>query len=301
MVKVQESFDVGVIVARFQVDDLTYGQRDLLNKVCSTHKRTAVYLGLSPCRSTYNNPLDFEARKLMLKEAYPDIEVYYIKDIPSDVVWSDTLDAMIMGSFKDESVCLYGSRDSFLQYYCGQFPCRELAQEIFISGTEVRKELAKKVNKSRDFRHGVIWATSNQWPAGIPTVDVAIFSDDYKHILLGKKPDETRYRFIGGFVEPGHTYEYTATKETEEEAGLHILSMSYVRSFVIDDWRYRSEVNKITTSLFETNQWEGKPKPGDDISELRWFPFNKHILENINKAHCDMMIYLLEHKNPRIS
>jgi bifunctional NMN adenylyltransferase/nudix hydrolase len=299
MAKVQESFDVGVIVARFQVDDLTDGQRDLLNKVCSTHRRTAVYLGLSPCRSTYNNPLDFETRKLMLKEAYPNIEVYYIKDTPSDVVWSDTLDAMIKETFKDNSVCLYGSRDSFLQYYCGQFTCRELAQEVFISGTEVRKELAKKVNKSRDFRHGVIWATSNQWPASVPTVDVAIFSDDYKHILLGKKPYEALYRFIGGFVEPGHTYEYTVMKEAEEEADLQILNMKYVRSFLIDDWRYRSEVNKITTSLFETNQWAGKPNPGDDISELRWFPFNKHILKNVEKVHCEMMKHLIvvEHHN----
>lgn len=311
MEKIQESFDVGVIVGRFQVDELTAGHRQLIETVQKEHKRVIIFLGLSPCKCTVNNPLDFDTRKLMLKEAFPEIEVFYIKDVGSDVVWSDTLDEMIEAHLitepsnfytgrqaikSNETVCLYGSRDSFLNYYSGKFPCRELEQEVFTSGTDRRKQIAAKVNKSRDFRHGVIWATMNQWPACLPTVDIAIFNDDYNRILLGRKKDETLYRFIGGFGEPGETFETTATRETKEEAGLDVQELRYVKSFVVEDWRYKNEVNKITTSLFVARRWTGKPTPGDDIHELRWFPFNKHLIDSVVLGHRELLDYLLVNK-----
>lgn len=311
MVKIQESFDVGVIVGRFQVDDLTDGHKQLIEAVQKEHKRVIIFLGLSPCKCTVNNPLDFETRKLMLKEVYPDIEVYYIKDIGSDVIWSDTLDEMIEDRLivepsnfytgrqavkSNETVCLYGSRDSFLNYYSGKFPCRELEQEVFTSGTDRRKQLALVVNKSRDFRHGVIWATMNQWPACLPTVDIAIFNDDRSRILLGRKKNEELYRFIGGFGEPNEDFETTAVRETKEEASIDVQELQYVKSFVIEDWRYKNEVNKITTSLFVASKWSGKPGPGDDIHELRWFPFNTHLINSVMLGHREMLTYLLNNR-----
>jgi bifunctional NMN adenylyltransferase/nudix hydrolase len=294
MVKIQESFDVGIIVGRFQVDELTDGHKKLIDSVQADHKRVIVFLGLSPCKCTVNNPLDFEARKLMLQEAYPDIEVYYIHDTGSDVQWSDALDGMVLERTSEaESVCLYGGRDSFLQYYSGGYPCKELVQDVFTSGTEKRKQLATNVNKSRDFRHGVIWATMNQWPACLPTVDIAIFNNDRSRILLGKKKNEGLYRFIGGFGEPNETFETTAIRETKEEANIDVQSIQYVRSFVVSDWRYKSEVNKITTSLFEVTKWSGNPAPGDDIDELRWFPFNTHLLGSVVVEHREMLDCLL--------
>lgn len=298
-----KEFNVGIIVGRFQVDELTDGHKQLFDGVQASHQRVIVFLGLSPCKCTVNNPLDFEARKLLINELYPKFEVYYIKDIGSDIVWSDTLDAMIKEHLytekmvgiaaHTETACLYGSRDSFLQYYSGSFPCRELEQEVFVSGSERRKQLATNVNKSKDFRHGVIWATMNQWPACLPTVDMAIFNDDGTRILLGRKKHESEYRFIGGFGEPNETYELTATRETLEEANITVQKMDYVKSFVINDWRYKSEVNKITTSLFEITKWTGNPAPGDDIHELRWFPFNTHLLGSVVLEHREMLDYLL--------
>ena len=311
MEKIQESFDVGVIVGRFQVDDLTDGHKQLIEAVQKEHKRVIIFLGLSPCKCTVNNPLDFETRKLMLKEMFPNIEVYYIKDVGSDLIWSDTLDEMIEDRLiiepsnfytgrqaikSNETICLYGSRDSFLNYYSGKFPYREIEQEVFISGTERRKQIAAKVNKSKDFRHGVIWATMNQWPACLPTVDIAIFNDDRKRILLGRKKDEELYRFIGGFGEPNEDFETTAIRETKEEASIDVQELQYVKSFVIEDWRYKNEVNKITTSLFVASKWSGKPGPGDDIHELRWFPFNTHLINSVMLGHRKMLTYLLNNR-----
>lgn len=292
-----KDFNIGVVVGRFQVDELTEGHVKLFDDVQAAHAKVMVVLGLSPCKCTVNNPLDFEARRLMIQEKYPEFSIFYINDIGSDLVWSDDLDQILqLNTEKTDSICLYGSRDSFLQYYSGKFPCRELVQEVFISGTERRRQLAANVNKSKDFRHGVIWATMNQWPACLPTVDMAIFNDDGTRILLGRKKHESSYRFIGGFGEPSETYETTAVRETKEEANIDVQDMQYVKSFVINDWRYKSEVNKITTSLFKITKWTGNPEPGDDIHELRWFPFNAHLLDSVITEHREMLDYLLKNQ-----
>lgn len=290
-----DKYTTGIIVGRFQVDELTEGHVDLISRVVADHKRTVVVLGLSPCKCTYNNPLDFQARKSMINERFPDVEVLYIYDVGSDVLWSDTLDGMLIkANCNKETTCLYGSRDSFIQYYCGNFDTQVLEQEVFTSGTAKRKELAKYSNKNKDFRAGVIWATMNQYPSCYPTVDMAFFNETKSRILLARKPNEKAYRFVGGFVQPGQTFEETAVRETLEETHLTAHEVEYQKSFVINDWRYKNEQNKITTSLFVVTKWEGTPEPDDDIEELRWFPFNKHTLGSIVPEHVEMFDYLLK-------
>lgn len=294
MEKIQKSFSVGVLVGRFQVDEMTEGHTDLFNKVIAKHDQVVVFLGLSPCKCTVNNPLDFQARKLMINEKFPDIKVYYINDIGSDVLWSDTLDKQIVAMrVQKNNVCLYGSRDSFIQYYCGRFPTYIIEQEVMTSGTQRRKELASRIERSADFRRGVIWATMNQFIKALPTIDVALFNADKTKILLARKTDEQNYRFVGGFVMPGECYEDTALREVKEETHLSLDNLSYIKSFAIDDWRYSSETDKITTTLFESTVTNETPEPDDDICELRWFPFHESVLKSTVVEHLEMMKYIL--------
>ena len=294
MEKIQESFSVGVLVGRFQVDELTDGHMNLFKEVIVKHDQVVVFLGLSPCKCTVNNPLDFQARKLMINEKFPDIKVYYINDIGSDVLWSDTLDKQIAALRPQKNnVCLYGSRDSFIQYYCGRFPTCVIDQEVMISGTQRRKELASRIERSADFRRGVIWGTMNQYSRSLPTVDIALFNEDYSKVLLARKEFEQGYRFVGGFCQPGETFEDTTIRETAEETHLNLASVEYVKSFVIDDWRYKSEVDKITTTLFKSKVTDETPVPDDDIFQLCWFPFNKHTVHSVVEEHKDMFNYLL--------
>jgi bifunctional NMN adenylyltransferase/nudix hydrolase len=289
-----KSYDTGVIVGRFQTDELHDGHVELLDYVVNNHKNTIIYLGLSPCKCTVNNPLDFETRRAMLLAKYPDIKVYYLFDVWSDELWSKNLDeniSRITGA--SQTVCLYGSRDSFIPYYTGTYPVQELEQSFYLSATERRKQLAQHYKGSVDFRHGVIWATHNQYPKCFPTIDVAIFNDAGTKVLLGQKAGEDKWRFIGGFVMPGHTIEQTVEKETLEEAGVQLSNLQYVGSFVINDWRYRSEVDKITTCLFTAKKQVGTPKPGDDIAKLGWFKFVPSILSEVIDAHKEMMTSLL--------
>ena len=294
MKKIEKDYDVGIIIGRFQVDNLHEGHVDLINHVCSQHQKVVMFLGLSPCKCTTANPLDFETRKKMINDLYPDILIQYIKDVHSDELWSKRLDEQIEDlTGANQSVCLYGSRDSFISHYHGIHATVELEQEVFISGTDIRKKISNKTKGSPDFRHGVIWAAYHQWPKAYPTVDVAIFNEDKTKILLGKKPNEAKHRFIGGFVQPGDTLEQSVRRETMEEANIEITEPQYVKSFVVNDWRYRSEMDKITTSLFMAQKQFGKPQPGDDISELRWFDFGEELLDEITDEHKPLLSELI--------
>ena len=265
----------GVLVGRFQVDELHVGHKFLVQSVVDKHEKVIIFLGLSPLKVTRNNPLDFNARKKMIEKDFPDVTILYIKDTNDDKLWSKSLDEQISDHVNPTGeVLLYGSRESFINYYHGKYPCQEIEQEVFESGTAIRNHIGVDTRGSKDFRTGVIWGVYNQYPKMFPTVDVALFNDDGTKILLARKPQEQKHRFVGGFVD-NEPYETAAKREVIEETHLEISDPEYIGSFVIDDWRYRREIDKIITAFFKAKVLFGVPTPDDDIAELRWFEIDK--------------------------
>lgn len=295
--------DVGIVVGRFQVHELHTGHIDLIQHICDKHSKVIVFLGLSPCMVTQNNPLDFESRKQMILEKFPNVIVLYIKDMKEDTQWSKELDEKISDIVgPNQSVTLYGSRDCFISHYSGKYTTQELVQDVFISGSEIRKTISKKVKNAPEFRAGVIWASANQYAQTIPTVDIAIFDESYERVLLGKKPKELEYRFIGGFASPNsESYEQDARREVQEETGLEVENLTYVGSFKVDDWRYKGEIDKIKTILFACKYVYGKPVAGDDIGEVRWFDLKnfdqKNIVDNHRKMWDSLMLFVKKIKS----
>jgi bifunctional NMN adenylyltransferase/nudix hydrolase len=287
--------DVGVLIGRFQVPDLHEGHKRLIQHVVDNHQKVIIFLGLAPTRVTRNNPLDFESRKQMILQSFPMVTVLYIKDLALDKAWAKTLDTQIADIVGPSStVVLYGGRESFKNHYLGKYPVIELEQEVYTSGVEVRNSIAATVKASPEFRHGVIWAAYNQYPKIMPTVDVAVWNEDYTKLLMAKKPNEELYRFIGGFVDGKGTLETNAKREVAEEAHIEIDELQYVGSRVIDDWRYRREVDKIMTTLFSAKYIFGNPTPDDDIAELRWFVFNKELEKQLVEEHRFLFQMLAE-------
>lgn len=281
------AYDVGIVIARFQVHELHEGHIDLIKNVCAEHEKVIVFLGLSPCMVTQNNPLDFESRKQMILEKFPNVNVLYIKDQADDNNWSKELDEKIGDLVgPNQTAVLYGSRDSFIKYYSGSYATQELIQDIFISGSEIRKSISKKVKNTPEFRAGVIWAAYNQYPKVFPTVDVAIFNSDGNKVLLGRKPKETLFRFIGGFASTkDSSYEEDAIREVEEETGIVIDYPEYIGSYLIDDWRYRNEKDKIKTLFFVATHVSGIPNASDDIAEVKWFDIKDLKEEDVVNTH----------------
>lgn len=281
-------YDVGVLVGRFQVPDLTPAHRDLIDTVRANHDRVLVFLGLALTKVTEEDPLDFSARRKMIEAAYPDgdVEVYYVEDIPdNNPAWSARLDREIHRVLGPKpTVMLYGGRDSFIRnpvtdelIYVGRYPTTELVSDDDadwggISGTDLREKASASVGSTRDFRWGVVWGANNGYMNPIPTVDVAIFNDDETKILLVRKKYEKGWRFIGGFAECKlDTYEADARAEASQEANVAITDPEYMLSGIVDDPRYRRGTRRIKTLLFKAKVQFGQAKAADDVYEAKWF------------------------------
>jgi len=288
--------DVGVLVGRFQVPELHQAHQELITKIASWHKKFLVVLGCSPTLVSRHNPLDFQSRKLMINAHYPELPVVPLMDHPDDHEWSKELDRRIREVFPVGTVTLYGGRDSFIPYYSGQFPCREVEPSAYVavSGTIERRNASLEVRSSADWRAGVVYAAYNRYPQVFPTVDVAVVRETERgnrEILLARKPGEKGYRLIGGFVSPTDSnLQAAARREVLEETHIEISALEYMGSYLVDDWRYRHEIDKIMTTVFLAHYVFGAIQPDDDIEELRWFPMNREFdLNNVVPAHKPLL------------
>jgi bifunctional NMN adenylyltransferase/nudix hydrolase len=84
--------------------------------------------------------------------------------------------------------------------------------------------------------------------------------------------------------------EAAARRELLEETHIEVSSLEYVGSFLVDDWRYRNEVDKIMTTVFIARYMFGAIQPDDDIEELRWFQLDRSFdLGRIVSAHRPLL------------
>jgi bifunctional NMN adenylyltransferase/nudix hydrolase len=159
--------DVGVVIGRFQVHELTDGHLFLINSALANHRRVLVLVGSPQEYSTKKNPLDYPTRERMIRSRFPDVVVQAAPDFPNnDKRWSHHIDVTIKTVFPQaDRAVLYAGRESFKPHYVGAWPVVELDSGIeFISGTKKREDIGKVVIDSADFRRGIIYATQNTWP-----------------------------------------------------------------------------------------------------------------------------------------
>lgn len=267
--------EIGVIIGRFQIDELHDAHVALINHVINRHDKVIIFLGVKPIAPCFENALDFRMRQQMLLEKFgTNIIVLPLNDKKYDNDWSNQIDVKVREVYPSGDVLLYGGRDSFIPHYSGKFKTCELEPEIYVSATQKRQECLKTVSDPM-YRRGFIAGASSGFPNPYPTVDVAIVKGD--KVLLGRKPDDYLYRFVGGFVDVSDTcLEMAAKREVMEETGLEVSDLQYVCSLKVDDWRYRGIKSKgILTSFFKCDYIFGSPQPNDDICELKWFTLDE--------------------------
>lgn len=296
-----EDYQVGVIVARYQVHKLTSEQRKMIDFVMSHHKKVIIFLGVARTQATRRNPMDFPTRSAMIRKHYPSAEVLPQEDNRSDEEWSKILDKQISTVFPNSKPLLYGSRDSFLPHYKGRFQTTELVGEFTeINGTELREQVSREIIESTKFRAGVIHSIYARYPQVNTTVDVCAYNDEGQ-ILLAKKPSEDKYRFVGGFVDARDvSLEQAAYREfMEEVSGSHISGLKYILSQKVNDWRYTKEKDCILTTLFLGRYGHGQIKASDDIEDVKWFNASDFtnpevIKRRIMPEHQEMMSKLIQ-------
>ena len=150
------SVKYGAIVARFQVSSLHEGHIHLIDSVKKECGELVILLG-EPSNPNERNPLSFNIRKQMILEKYPSTHIFKIKDHHEDSIWSENLDK-ILETFGD--ITLFGSRDSFISFYTGKFPYKEIPELVGFSGTDTRNKILDfndPTINNEYFRMGIIY------------------------------------------------------------------------------------------------------------------------------------------------
>lgn len=280
----QAKADIGVIIGRWQVDDLHEAHIALINEVSKNHKKVIIFVGLSDILGGVVDPLDYPTRAAMLLGRNPHVTVLPIQDVSCDQEWSRNLDDAIRSVCPVGQPLLYGGRDSFIAHYNGQFPIVELDALHHPRGTDIRKEVGREVRASSDFRAGVIYSTFNQYKRLMMVVDVAVVHElsgrgrPYSNavVLLGQKKGDLGFRFPGGFVNVGDaSLEAAARREVREETGVFPETVEYLGSFPIPDTRMGPR-DGMMTAFFLGHVVSGGPiKVGDDLDTAEWISVDK--------------------------
>lgn len=299
--------DVGVTCARFQTNKLTPAHIELINIMFQTHKRIIVVLGLQPIKFTTKNPLDFQMRKGMIFEALDkrirnNITILYLSNTKDDVKWCNDLDALIAKNTSSKDTIRYcGGRDSFLKQYKESgnkltelWEIKDFEQSEFVSATLVRKEIAASTEFDERFRAGVIYTALNTPAKTVPTVDVAIIKDANK-VLIGKRHDENEWRFIGVWSQPRESYEEAALRAAKQKANIIIEKITPRKSFCNYDWKFKGEIDDITTMFYTAHYKSGTPEPIDNLAVLKWIDIID-LSSYFDKSadHYNMADYLME-------
>lgn len=299
---VDTEYNTAVAAVRLQTPYLHEVHREMLDHLVSNHEKVILFLGIAPILNSVNNPLTFDQRRHMVQESYPDIIVMKDEMVEDDEVWVRRLDKEIKSLLTpNDSVVVYGGRESALEQYTGKFPTRELSSNSTVSASEIRHGIAKSVLRTAEARAGVVWASANRYPTSYTAVDIAIFNEEGDKVLLGRKEHAKQFRLVGGFVDPTDpSLEAAALREANEETGLSIGDLSYAGSFRVDDWRYRKEPDKILSVAFTAKVQFGSPRPADDIVEVRWFSVNslcssEYLEREIVPTHHEILSALLNH------
>lgn len=291
--------EIGCIIGRFQTPYLHEGHLGLIQHVVDNHSKVILFLGVPRIQNTKRNPLDFATRRLMIQKFFPNVTILPLNDNRSDLRWSEIVDSTIKTVLGEKSAIIYGSRDSFIPRYHGKHTTIELEPIQLHNSTEIRAKAAKTIKDSGRWRSGVIYGISTQRPVSYPTVDICAYNEKGE-ILLAKKPTETKWRFVGGFVDTSDaSLESAARREFAEETGgnAEIADLKYIMSHRVADWRYASEESSILTTLFLGKFVFGSVKPSDDIETLAWIDANliddDFISNQVMPEHREMMIELI--------
>lgn len=294
---------LGVVIGRFQLDELHDGHLHLLDSVAKQCDRLLILVGCNDVRFHSRNPFSFEIRSQMLAAGYPNACILPIHDSKvSDEEWSGRVDALIAAHHTpSETVTLYGSRDSFIPQYSGIYRTEVLPAYTEISASERRASTVLDLELMRNpfFRKGWLAAILNQFPVTDLTVDVAICTPDFSKVLMGRRSTDTPHvRFFGGFVDRADSsIEAAALREAGEEVvGITTSDLTFVGTRQIDDPRYRGSTYGIMTTFFVLMYSGGEAEGADDMPHVEWRALDETLYTDIWPNHRPLADMLLAHK-----
>lgn len=129
-------------------------------------------------------------------------------------------------------------------------------------------------------------------------VDLVLYSPSEKLVLLGGKPDNSRWVFPGGFTDPSldNCPVDTLVREAQEELNLALnrSSCMLLGCLPIPDPRYEDSANAVWSMVFGYNADSLGISAltfcgaGDDLERIRWFT-RDHARANIAPHHSHLL------------
>jgi bifunctional NMN adenylyltransferase/nudix hydrolase len=283
----------GVIVARFQTDELHEGHKKLITHVVMRNKHVLIFLGVGRTPNNATNPLTFKVRAEMVLD-YVDSMSNNVPEFSTvtfqalelvneryNDAWSKKLDGLIEEhAIYPDDVTLYSGRDGFAPYYTGDYNVEVVNFGVDHSSSTRREELVHNPRyHSADWRAGVIYAMNTKHFQTYRTVDMALIYDpggmDPMEVLLVRKPNETKWRFPGGFVEEekNETFAQAAARELYEETGARSEDpWELIQDFPMpDEWRIKNQKGvSHSTMLLKGWAMTRHAEAADDVADARW-------------------------------
>lgn len=125
---------------------------------------------------------------------------------------------------------------------------------------------------------------------------VLLFDEKKDNLLLQKRVDNGLWGLTGGFMEPGETFEETVHRETFEELGMTLESISFISLFSGAEFYYQypngDEVYSVIAVYSATHEAENFNLDQDEVSEVKFYSV-EHLPENINPNHKTVHSHLL--------
>lgn len=269
---------LGVMIGRYQIDELHAGHVACIDEVASRHRRVLILIGERDTPATDVLPLPAFIRQQMLMEKFPGATVIPIMDHESDEVWSQNVDKIVRLIAGPSGAILYSGRKGFIPHYKGRYPTVELEMEMDeISATARRAEIAMNPPmNSQEFRAGMIYQMQHLIPRTYEAVDIAMLrmsEDNDVEVLLARKPLTKRWRFPGGHVEGTELTLTAARREMREETGLVFESdPKLIGEYLVNDWRVRDTMKAFYRTFLYAGWYSwGNAMAADDVEETRWF------------------------------
>lgn len=266
---------IGGLVMRLQAQRIHEGWQSILRHVQSENDHMVVGLGVHGGLRTKRDPLTYPERAHMLRELFPEaaLTIIPVYDNPlSNERWSRNLDRALDERFPNDSIRLYGSRDSFIPFYSGRHETISITPRVVHSGTAVRNEATMPTTE--EGRAGIIHAINSRPDLAYSTVDVAILDRARQQVLLIGKPSvfDEFLAFPGGFLDPtDESHTAAAVRERHEEVlGIETGPLTWVGQTRMQDPRYRNASDGTHTTLFACDYLGGTPRFGDDAETIQW-------------------------------
>ena len=124
----------------------------------------------------------------------------------------------------------------------------------------------------------------NHYPRIAPAIIVAIRNDDELLMAQHSYHDTIRYALIAGFVEPGESIEEAVHREVEEEVGIKIKNLEYMKS---QSWPFPNSLMLGFRAEYESGDIK---VDGDEIVKAKWFKKDEIIRYETDISISDWLV-----------